>query len=135
MENCSLVFERSTIQVDVAGKIDSVKNPLEAKGFADRLTEHKETIDTVKHAAQRIGCFEAEIANTLSFIVDEKPVIEVIAGDGHVNPSEFKIVFYTKPSIPARADRSNHRQLHQRRLPFQRSKRNPRMAQCFNEAF
>lgn len=83
----------------MAGKIDSVKNPLEAKGFADRLTEHKETIDTVKHAAQRIGCSEAEIAKTLSFIVDEKPVIVVIAGDGRVNPSEFKVVFYTKPSM------------------------------------
>ncbi len=77
----------------------NLKNPLEAKGFADRLTEHKETIDTVKHAAQRIGCSEAEIAKTLSFIVDEKPVIVVIAGDGGVTPSEFKAVFHTKPML------------------------------------
>ncbi|MBR3813246.1 MAG: YbaK/EbsC family protein [Spirochaetaceae bacterium] len=65
----------------------------------EKIAFIKETIDTVKHAAQRIGCSEAEIAKTLSFIVDEKPVIVVIAGDGRVNPSEFKAVFHTKPSM------------------------------------
>ena len=72
---------------------------LKAKGYADRLTEHKETIDTVEHAAQQIGCSEAEIAKTLSFIVDEKPVIVVMAGDGRVNSSKFKALFHTKPSM------------------------------------
>ena len=50
---------------------EKVLDFLKAKGYADRLTEHKETIDTVEHAAQQIGCSEAEIAKTLSFIVDE----------------------------------------------------------------
>ena len=59
---------------------EKVLDFLKAKGYADRLTEHKETIDTVEHAAQQIGCSEAEIAKTLSFIVDEKPVIVVMAG-------------------------------------------------------
>ena len=64
---------------------ENVKRWLEERGFADRLTQHTETIDTVEHAAQQIGCTEAEIAKTLSFIVDEKPVIVVMAGDGRVN--------------------------------------------------
>jgi len=81
---------------------DKVKNWLDEKGFGDRLTEHKETIDTVEHAAQQIGCTEAEIAKTLSFIVDEKPVIVVMAGDGRVNSSKFKAQFHTKPSMIAR---------------------------------
>jgi hypothetical protein len=37
MENCDLAFERSTIQVDIRGKIDSVKNPLEGKITADSI--------------------------------------------------------------------------------------------------
>lgn len=45
---------------------ESVKCWLTERGFADRLTEHRETIDTVEHAAQQIGCGEAEIAKTLS---------------------------------------------------------------------
>ena len=48
---------------------------LDKKGYADRITEQTETIDTVEHATQQIGCSEAEIAKTLSFIVDEKPVM------------------------------------------------------------
>jgi len=78
---------------------ENVKRWLEKRGFADRITEHTETIDTVEHAAQQIGCTEAEIAKTLSFLVDEKPVIVVMAGDGRVNSSKFKAVFHTKPSM------------------------------------
>ncbi len=78
---------------------ESVKKYLEARGMADRLTEHTETIDTVEHAAQQIGCSEAEIAKTLSFLVDDKPVIIVMAGDGRVNSSKFKALFHTKPSM------------------------------------
>ena len=81
---------------------EKVKSWLDGKGFGDRLTEHKEIIDTVEHAAQQIGCTEAEIAKTLSFIVDEKPVIVVMAGDGRVNSSKFKAQFHTKPSMIAR---------------------------------
>ncbi len=77
----------------------NVKNYLAAKGFEDRITEHKNLIDTVEHAAQQIGCSEAEIAKTLSFIVDDKPVIVVMAGDGRVNSSKFKALFHTKPSM------------------------------------
>ena len=81
---------------------EKVLDFLKAKGYADRITEHKETIDTVEHAAQQIGCSEAEIAKTLSFIVDEKPVIVVMAGDGRVNYSKFKAQFHVKPSMIAR---------------------------------
>jgi prolyl-tRNA editing enzyme YbaK/EbsC (Cys-tRNA(Pro) deacylase) len=75
---------------------------LTKKGYADRLTEHTQTIDTVEHAAQQLGCSKAEIAKTLSFVVDEKPVIVVMAGDGRVNSSKFKSLFHTKPSMIAR---------------------------------
>lgn len=78
---------------------ESVKAWLDARGFGDRITEHSETIDTVEHAARQIGCSEAEIAKTLSFIVDDKPVIIVMAGDGRVNSSKFKAKFHTKPSM------------------------------------
>ena len=79
-----------------------VKEFLEEKGFGDRFTEHAETIDTVEHAAQQIGCTESEIAKTLSFIVEEKPVIVVMAGDGKVNSSKFKAQFHAKPSMVPR---------------------------------
>jgi prolyl-tRNA editing enzyme YbaK/EbsC (Cys-tRNA(Pro) deacylase) len=78
---------------------ENVKEWLDNRGFGDRLTVHSETIDTVEHAAAQLGCSEAEIAKTLSFIVDDKPVIVVMAGDGRVNSSKFKSQFHTKPSM------------------------------------
>ena len=39
MENCDLAFEKSSVQVKVAGKIDSIKNPLEGKIIADEIGE------------------------------------------------------------------------------------------------
>ncbi len=76
-----------------------VREYLKVRGYEDRITVHKETIDTVEHAAQRIGCSEAEIAKTLSFLVDDQPVIIVMAGDGRVNSSKFKALFHTKPHM------------------------------------
>ena len=35
MENCDLAFERSSVNADIVGKIDSVKNPLQGKITAD----------------------------------------------------------------------------------------------------
>ena len=78
---------------------ENVKEWLDNRGFGDRLTVHSQTIDTVEHAAAQLGCSEAEIAKTLSFIVDGKPVIIVMAGDGRVNSSKFKSQFHTKPSM------------------------------------
>ena len=50
-------------------KNEKVYEWLKSKGLEDRLTIHTETIDTVEHAAQQIGCTEPEIAKTLSFEV------------------------------------------------------------------
>jgi prolyl-tRNA editing enzyme YbaK/EbsC (Cys-tRNA(Pro) deacylase) len=83
---------------------EKVKAYLVERGLGDRITTHKETIDTVEHAAQQIGCSEAEIAKTLSFVVDDKAVIVVMAGDTRVNSSKFKKQFHTKPHMVPRED-------------------------------
>ena len=78
---------------------EKVNEWLSKKGFADRIIDHTDTIDTVEHAAKELGCSEAEIAKTLSFLVEGKPVIVVMAGDGRVNCSKFKAQFHVKPSM------------------------------------
>ena len=72
---------------------ESVKNWLVERGFADRLTEHGDTIDTVEHAAQQIGCSEAEIAKTLSFIVEDSP--SAFRFFDHL--PELKVMVYERP--------------------------------------
>jgi prolyl-tRNA editing enzyme YbaK/EbsC (Cys-tRNA(Pro) deacylase) len=83
---------------------EKVRAYLEKRGLADRITTHTETIDTVEHAAERIGCSEAEIAKTLSFLVEDKAVIVVMAGDARVNSSKFKAQFHKKPHMVPRED-------------------------------
>ena len=81
---------------------ERVKAFLAERGYEERLSEHKDIIDTVEHAAMQIGCSEAEIAKTLSFLVDGAPVLIVTAGDAKVNSGKFKALFHTKPSMIAR---------------------------------
>lgn len=78
---------------------ERVRDYLKEKGLEDHITVHQETIDTVEHAALRIGCTEAEIAKTLSFVVEDKPILIVMAGDVRVNSSKFKAQFHTKPHM------------------------------------
>lgn len=79
--------------------VERVVEFLMTRGLGNKIEAHHGSIDTVEHAAQQIGCSEAEIAKTLSFLVDEKPVIVVMAGDARVNSSKFKGQFHTKPHM------------------------------------
>ena len=54
---------------------------LEIRGFADRIIVPAESTATVPLAAAALGTTEGEIAKTLSFIVDEKPVLVLMEGN------------------------------------------------------
>lgn len=81
---------------------ERVKSYFENIGLSDRITVQKLTGDTVEHAAEVIGCTPAEIAKAMSFLVNEKPVMVVMAGDAKVNSSKFKARFHQKPSMVQR---------------------------------
>lgn len=76
--------------------IESVKEFLTAKGFADRIREFDVSSATVALAAQALGCEEARIAKTLSFLVNGTPVLVVTAGDTKADNRKFKDFFHTK---------------------------------------
>ena len=61
------------------------------------LQEH--TSDTVEHAAQAIGCIPAQIAKTMSFLVEGAPVMIVMAGDAKVHNSKYKAFFHQKAAM------------------------------------
>lgn len=77
----------------------NVKTYFERIGLADRITVHEQTGDTVEHAAGIIGCTPGEIAKSMTFLVDGKPIMVVMAGDTKVNSSKFKQFFHQKPSM------------------------------------
>ena len=75
------------------------KEVLQRYGLEDRIMEFDVLSSTVKEAAKEINCKEEEIAKTLSFIVEDKPILIVVAGDSKIDNSKFKTEFKTKAKM------------------------------------
>lgn len=75
---------------------ERVKEYFDSVGLGDRVTVHEEIGDTVEHAAKMLGCEPARIAKTMSFLLEDGPVLIVSAGDAKVNSSKFKAFFHHK---------------------------------------
>lgn len=85
-----------------AMSFEAAKAHLEQYGLADRVIVFDQSSATVAMAAQAAGTSEAEIAKTLSFLVDDAAVLIVAAGDAKVNSSKFKAKFHIKAKmVPA----------------------------------
>lgn len=61
--------------------------------------EFKESSATVELAAKAANCEPKRIAKSLSFIVDDSPIIVVTAGDAKVDNRKFKSFFKTKAKM------------------------------------
>lgn len=70
----------------------------------EEIVEFDESSATVAEAAQAIGCGEADIAKTLSFIVDGKPILIVMAGDKRCDNHKYKEFFHEKAHMIPRED-------------------------------
>ena len=53
----------------------------------------------VELAAKGLGVEEERIAKTLSFLVDENPVLNVTAGDAKIDNKKYKEKFHTKAKM------------------------------------
>ena len=82
--------------------IESVRKYLEPFGVAARMQEFEVSSATVDLAAAALGCQPCRIAKTLSFIVQDVPVLIVTAGDARIDNPRYKAQFGTKAKmIPA----------------------------------
>lgn len=79
--------------------IEKVRAYLAPLGMADKIQEFPVSSATVELAAQALGCEGARIAKTLSFLVEDKAVLIVAAGDARVDNSKFKGFFHTKAKM------------------------------------
>ena len=77
------------------------KEYLKEFNLEDRIMEFDVSSATVKEAAIALGCSEGEIAKTLSFIVNDKPILIVTAGDSKIDNSKYKKEFSTKAKMIA----------------------------------
>ncbi len=75
---------------------EAVKAYLSEKGMAGRLSVHETACDTVAHAAEQIGCCEAQIAKTMSFLLNDGPIVIVCTGDVKISNPKYKAFFGQK---------------------------------------
>ena len=79
--------------------IEKVRAYVRPFGMEDRIREFSVSSATVELAAVAVGVEGARIAKSLSFKVDEQPVIIVAAGDTKVDNSRYKAYFHTKAKM------------------------------------
>lgn len=75
------------------------KEYLKKYGLENKIMEFDVSSATVEEAAKAINCKEEEIVKTLSFIVDDKPILIAVAGDSKIDNSKFKAEFHTKAKM------------------------------------
>ena len=79
--------------------IEKVKEYFKQFGMENRILEFATSSATVELAAQAVGCEPARIAKTLSFMVNDSPVLVVAAGDARIDNPKFKAQFASKAKM------------------------------------
>ena len=78
---------------------ETAKNHLTKYNLEKNILEFSSSSATVKEAAIVVGVSEAEIAKTLSFLLESKPILIVTAGDQKIDNSKYKHYFNTKAKM------------------------------------
>lgn len=79
--------------------IEKVKAYFASKGMAERVLEFPVSSATVALAAEALGCEPCRIAKTLSFLVEDRPILIVAAGDAKIDNPKYKARFATKAKM------------------------------------
>lgn len=78
---------------------ERAKEYLKEYGLENKVMEFPVSSTTVEDAAKAVGCNEEEIAKTLSFIVEDKPILIVVSGDCKIDNSKYKAEFHKKAKM------------------------------------
>lgn len=76
--------------------LEKAKKYLEEKGFLDRVIEPEVSTATVELAAAAVGVEPGRICKSLSFLIEDRPVIILAEGMARVNNKKYKAQFGKK---------------------------------------
>ena len=79
--------------------IEKVRAYFARYGMENRIQEFTVSSATVELAALAVGCEPQRIAKTLSFMVGEKPILIVAAGDARIENPKYKAQFSQKAKM------------------------------------
>lgn len=84
--------------------MERVRNYLKQWNLQEKIQEFEVSSATVELAAQAVGCEPARIAKTMSFLVDGRAILIVLAGDVKIDNRKFKDRFHVKASMIRQED-------------------------------
>ena len=79
--------------------VEKAKEYLEQFNLSDRVMEFTVFSATVKDAAIAVGCSEGEIAKSLTFLIDETPIMILAEGTAKIDNAKYKAEFHTKAKM------------------------------------
>ena len=79
--------------------VEKVKEYVEQFGMSDRVLEFDRSSETVDLAAQAVGCEPKQITKTMSFLVEDEPILICLAGDARIANAKYKQEFGTKAKM------------------------------------
>jgi prolyl-tRNA editing enzyme YbaK/EbsC (Cys-tRNA(Pro) deacylase) len=79
--------------------IEKVKEYFKQWGMENRIMEFDVSSATVELAARALNCAPERIAKTLSFKVDDRSILIVVAGDAKIDNQLYKARFGTKAKM------------------------------------
>ncbi len=79
--------------------VEKVKEYFRKFGIEDRVLEFDVSSATVELAAEAVGCEPERIVKTLSFKVDDRPVLIACAGDAKIANPKYKAEFGQKAKM------------------------------------
>ena len=78
---------------------EKVKAYFEAANMGQRVMEFEKSSATVEEAANVIGCEPKQIAKTMSFLLEDKAILIVTAGDAKIDNKKYKAIFHQKAKM------------------------------------
>lgn len=76
--------------------LENVERHFEQFNIKDKIILLNESTATVKLAAKALNTEEDRIAKSLSFLVNEEPIVIVVSGNSKISNSKFKQYFHEK---------------------------------------
>lgn len=79
--------------------VEKVREYFKKYKIENRIQEFEESSATVELAANVLKCEPSRIAKTLSFKVEDKPILIVVSGDMKIDNSKYKAQFNKKAKM------------------------------------
>ena len=79
--------------------IEKVRKYFELYVMGQKILGFDTSSATVELAAMAVGCEPKRIAKTMSFLVENNPILIVLAGDAKVSNPKYKEIFQTKAKM------------------------------------